>query len=327
MLNTKLLFRNIIKIPIGFLLYFCIKKKINRGLTIFVYHEVTDFPSQFSTDYSLSVTLSTFEKQVSWIKKNFKIIHPLDLLSNNKLPESAAIISFDDGMKSSFENGLRILEEMNIPSIFFLNMGHILDQDPLESAFVSYLGRNSNEFKLFCEQRDINKPYHLTFKPDDKVMFLKIFKNIQKNKIEEYLGEFANLKLVQKWSDSKLVVYGNHLYKHWNSNALNEIEFLEQYNKNKKSIDKFYNFIDYFSFPNGQPESCFNSKHIELLRVNKVKKLFSSAGNINSNQNNYLLDRISLGPYDINEFAMWFKIGKNIFKKNKYKYNNLNILK
>lgn len=319
MFNFKSFLRDVIKIPIGYFLLRLVKKKTKEGLTIFVYHEVTDYPSQFSIDYGLAVSIETFRKQVIWIKNNFNIIHPQDLMSINDLPPFSAIISFDDGMKSSFENGLKILEEMNIPSIFFLNMSNILHNNPLESAFISYLGKNSNEFKLFCESRNIQKPYHLTLNPTDKLRFLKVAKDINYKTILEYQGNFANIELIHKWSNSKLVVYGNHLYEHWNASALNDIEFLQQYSENKKSMAKLQNFIDYFSFPNGQPGSCFNIHHIDLLKKLKAKKIFSSSGNINTSKNNFLLDRVSFGPFDKNIYSMWFKVG--------FKFINIFILK
>ena len=45
-----------------------------------------------------------------------KLFHWLE----NKLPKKSCLITFDDGLKESYENGLPILDDMGIPAAFFI---------------------------------------------------------------------------------------------------------------------------------------------------------------------------------------------------------------
>jgi peptidoglycan/xylan/chitin deacetylase (PgdA/CDA1 family) len=308
--------RDILKVPLGFLFYNLpsAKRLIKDGITVFVYHEVTDTPSQFSIDYGLSVSNNTFRKQIRWIQKHFNIIHPKQLTETALLPNNAALITFDDGMLTSFDNGLSILKEMNIPSLFFLNMGPIVEKKPLVSAIACYLGQQSSAFKSFCGLQKVDQPYHLTFSPTIANLFLLQHNEIDNNAVMEYQGQFAAFQLVEKWSYSPNVVYGNHLYEHWNAEALNDDEFRDQYIRNEKLLMKFSNFCKFFAFPNGQPKTCFNERHIRLLKEMGAVRIFSSSGRINSDKRIFLLDRISFGMHDQSNGAMWFKIGFTYLK-------------
>lgn len=320
-MNISVFFQNFLKIPLG--LFFSklssTRRSIHNGLTVFVYHEVTDTPSQFSSEYGLAVSTAIFKKQIEWIDKNFTIIHPDQLTENAKLPDSAALITFDDGMASSYNPGLEILEKKNLPSLFFLNMGSVIEKKPLVSAIACYLGKQSPEFKKFCTEDKIAPPYHLTLQPKYYKKFISetCFRDMEA--VIKYQGEFAEVDLVDKWSLSKNVVYANHLYEHWNAEALTDKEFSDQYILNEQNLVRFKNFRKFFAFPNGQPGTCFTERHIDLLRQLGAVRIFSSAGHINKDGNSYLLDRIALGRYDKTNATIWFKIGlayyKNKFRK------------
>lgn len=309
--------RDILKVPLGYL--FCnlpsAKRLIKDGITVFVYHEVTDTPSQFSIDYGLSVSNNTFRKQIQWIQKHFNIIHPKQLTETALLPKNTALITFDDGMLSSFKNGLSILEEMNVPSLFFLNMGSVVERKPLISAMACFLGKQSFAFKTHCATNQVELPYHLTVKPEVLNDFFAKNAIGYDKAVVEYQGQFAELDMLKKWSSSKNVLYANHLYEHWNAEALSDDEFIEQYVRNEQMLTGFVNSVKYFAFPNGQPGTCFTDRHIALLKRLGAERIFSSSGNINVDGKNFLLDRISFGRYDQTSAAMWFKVGLAYCKK------------
>ena len=58
---------------------------------IFCYHEVTDKPSPFQKRNKLFVSKKVFIKQIGFIKKLFKIIHPHELQSSLNLQNKALI--------------------------------------------------------------------------------------------------------------------------------------------------------------------------------------------------------------------------------------------
>ena len=314
MINFKALACTVLKKPLGISFRFIpqVKRAIKQGLTVFVFHEVTNQPSQFSKEYGLAVSTQTFKRQMSWIQSNFKIIHPVDILCDTPLPEGGAIISFDDGFLSTFQNGLPILEKMGVPAILFLNMQAILEQTPILSAIACYLNRYVPEFLDFAKSIGVSSPFHLTLSPSILDSFEKNYGPIDKQAVLDYQGPVADLRTVKDWNDKDVIVYGNHLFDHWNASALNNEEFEDQYNKNEISLLQLANSVSLFSFTNGQPDTCFTEREVDLLKQLGARKVFSTAGGVNRAPGKYLLGRISLGEGEKDEDHLWFKIGRAV---------------
>ncbi|MFC2117186.1 polysaccharide deacetylase family protein [Bacteroidota bacterium] len=285
----------------------------NDCLTAFVFHDVSNYPSRFALQCNLNVSPETFRQQILWINKNFNVIHPQDLVTKTPLPKRAALITFDDGFLGAFNNGLDFLIAEKIPSIMFLNMRAILEERPILSAIIYYLDRYIHEFGDFTTSVGLSTPFHLTMTPYFFNLYEQSFGQIDFNAVLDYQGRFANLETVKKWNDKNLVVYGNHLFDHWNAAALTLEEFKDQYLRNQNALSQLSNSIELFSFTNGQPGSCFSDKYVNILNNLGSKKVFSSAGNRNSGSNKYLIDRISLTEEDTDEDYLWFKFTRSIY--------------
>jgi len=310
--------RNFIKKIIGLIFRFSLGlfyKKFNRGLTIFIFHEISDYPSKFAQQHSLAISLESFTRQIEWIKSNYEIVHPSSLLEVNNMPFNAAIISFDDGFLGSFENGLRILKKHDVPSIFFLNMQAILEQKPIASATACYIEKYVPEFKDFSKKHKILSPLHLTLTPCILNSFENEYDLIDKSLIMEYQGKFADISVLKKWDNKDLVVFGNHLFDHWNVAALSSEELKEQYVKNEIALSQFKNSINFFAFTNGQPEICFTKRDVAFIYNMGATKVFSAAGGINRNPSDFLLTRMSLCEKDEDEDYIWFKLGRSLFNE------------
>jgi peptidoglycan/xylan/chitin deacetylase (PgdA/CDA1 family) len=285
-----------------------VRRVYKNGLTIFLYHDVTDTPSRFAEEFGLAVPKGLFARQVSWIAKNFRVIHPLALLEAAPLPENAALITFDDGFHGTFANGLDHLEKMRLPSVVFLNMHAIIEQQPILSAIACYRERHLPHFDEFARSAGIFRPFHLTCTPEIMNRMNEQFGQIDLAAVSKYQGPFADLELVRRYANSELAVYGNHLYVHWNSTALTPAEFTEQYNRNKMALAQFKNSTEFFAFPNGQPHTCFTKSHIELLRRLGARRIFSAAGGINRNPKDYLLGRMTVNARDNNDEILWCRL-------------------
>jgi len=83
-----------------------------------------------------------FEKQVIFLKKNYSLLDVSSLKEcfiGKKLPEKAALITFDDCYLNSFENAVPVLKKHGVPAVFFIPTGLIgkgscLPQDLLAKA-------------------------------------------------------------------------------------------------------------------------------------------------------------------------------------------------
>jgi peptidoglycan/xylan/chitin deacetylase (PgdA/CDA1 family) len=277
-----------------------------KKITIFLYHDINNEPSKFCKDFNLNVSPSIFIKQIKLINKKFNIISPDQLLNQKKLPDNPALITFDDGFLGAFNNGIQYLVENKIPSIMFLNMGHIINNSPLVSSKALF-------YQNFCNELNLkkNQMLHLTLNPNNLLKIeSKLSKSYDKD-IFEYQGKLADLNLVTEYAKNNYVYYGNHLFEHWNSNALNNHEFLNNLKKNETKLKDLGNYSEYFAFPNGK----FINDHIKKLKKIGMKKIFYSAGKINFNSNNFNLDRIALTDLEYNSI----KLSIRLLKSN---YNN-----
>jgi peptidoglycan/xylan/chitin deacetylase (PgdA/CDA1 family) len=314
MTNFKAIIRTILKKPIGISFSFIpqVRRAMKQGLTVFVFHEVSDHPSRFCEEYGLAVSRKTFHRQVSWIMSHFNVIHPTGVLNETPLPEGAAVISFDDGFLSSFENGLTILEKLGVPSVVFLNMQAILEQKPILSAIACYLNRYVPEFSDFCRSVGISSPFHITLRPSLLNSFEKLYGPVENDAVLDYQGQFADLGILKEWNDKDTVVYGNHLFDHWNAPALSLEEFEEQYKKNEIALSQLANSVKLFSFTNGKPGICFSDREVDFLKLLGAGKVFYGAGVVNRDAKKYLLGRIGLSEHDKDEDHLWFRIGRAV---------------
>ena len=315
--------KQILKKVLGFSFSFLpqIKRGVKRGLTIFVFHEISDHPSEFLSQQDICVSIETFHRQVSWIKTNFKVIHPKMLLSNNPLPEQAALITFDDGFLGTFENGLPILEKLGLPSIVFLNMRNILEPRPTLSALACFLDLHVPVFGEFAKEFRLERPYHLTLSPFLLEQFLLRYGPYDSASVLEYQGKFSNLDVLKAWDGKDLVSFGNHLFEHWNARVLSPNEFNCQYKKNVEALNSFKSTINLFAFTNGQPISCFSGRDLGLLADLAPGKVFAAIGGVNIDTSQFLLGRLSLSDRDSDEYSLWFQVGRSLLK------NRLNISK
>ena len=301
--------------------YLYFHRKYEKSITVFNYHDVTDHPSEFQKKYELYVSKKVFEKQISEIIKKLIIIHPNELVEKNVLPSNAALITFDDGFSGAFQYGIPYLISKNIPSIMFLNLETIEKQEPMVSAIASYLEYNVEDFKDYALSKNIKKPCHLNLTPEKLKNIKENFSSLNMNQIWEYQGELTDIDTISNFSDSSLVVYANHLYNHWNAEALNDAEFQEQYKKNEIGLRKFKNYINFFAFTNGQPYTCFNKRHIEALKNFGTKKIFSTYAGVNHDENSCLYGRLSMVEKDYSISKINFRLLQSIYKD---KYKNLN---
>jgi hypothetical protein len=292
---------------------------LKNTITVFVYHDVSNDPKEFSILYNLNVPPDIFDFQISFIKNNFNVISPDDLL-HSKIPQKAALVTFDDGFQSYFKSAVPLLEKYEIPSILFLNMEPITVKGAIFwSGLITYLCEKEKDFNKYIEDvfpERINKESHFlayTRKMVDSYI-TKTGKSFDKE-ISDFVGKFATEEDLYKASDSPFVFYGNHLFNHDVPLLLSDSEFLESYSKNAIELKRFPNYRDVFSFPYGQPGTCYSEKQVKLLFDNGVKKVFSSSGFINHNVFSLHLERIPLASFHNSPEKIWFQICQKSLRK------------
>ena len=87
------------------------------------YHYIDDEKKYERGIYPVSV--KRFQEQLEKLGKFFTFVGQKDVLDalawGKKLPENCCVVTFDDRLKSQYEQALPILNKMGIPAIFFIN--------------------------------------------------------------------------------------------------------------------------------------------------------------------------------------------------------------
>ncbi|MDA1082350.1 MAG: polysaccharide deacetylase family protein [Gemmatimonadetes bacterium] len=283
-----------------------LQRRLTRGLTVFLYHDVTDYPSAFATDFDLAVSVKTFRRQITWIRNNYSVIHARSLAEGNKLPENAALISFDDGFRGSFDNGISLLKQWGLPSIVFLNMRSIAERRPLIAALAAYLERFVPDFAPFARAAGASAPFHLSLNPRMLELFEQRFGPQDMPAVARYQGACIDPDALAAWAADGTVAFGSHLFDHWNAPALTEKEFEEQYASNETSLGALPTSLRMLAFPNGR----YSRTHLALLQRCGAARAFSSSGGVPRDPGQFLLDRCSLYEADCDESRLWFRVAR-----------------
>jgi len=242
-------------------LLFIFQSRSKEHNPILLYHEISANPTTFAIENHLNVTPSNFEKQIRWITSNFQVLDPADLLSPEKISHSTqmrqALITFDDGSRSILESAVPILRKYGIRALLFLNAAPSFGQG-FWSGLVCYLAsrdlifaskmrrKYGNNFFLSVTEDDIERHSVLAMLPTTKV------------KVAEYQGTFAS---IEEWIEvSDCLTIGNHLYDHYCATSVSEERLRSLYLENVNVLERMTNGApNLFSYPFGQPESCYNN--------------------------------------------------------------------
>jgi peptidoglycan/xylan/chitin deacetylase (PgdA/CDA1 family) len=282
------------------------RKASPGAVTAFLFHDVTDSPSEFQRAFGLAVPPTLFRSQVNWIRSTFEIVHPLMLLDGSRLPARAALITFDDGSLGAFENGIRWLSGEGIPAAMFLNMRTVLEQRPMLSALVSYLDHHQPRFGTLAESLGLRRPFHLTMTPSVMRTMEEQLGAADLNSVLSYQGAIADIRELRRWEHDANVVLGNHLFDHWNAAALSPDELREQFERNQAELSRLRNHSQLFAFPNGQPGTCWSSRDVGIVRHGGAGRAFAAVGGVNHDERSFVLGRIALGPNENSANRLWY---------------------
>ena len=310
----KLMKPHIINV-LGTVLGLAHRRLLRKSLTVFCYHDVTSGPSDFSRENALNVHPDVFDFQLRFINKNFNVIAPEQLMEPS-LPANAALVTFDDGFKSFFTNALPILEKHRTPVLIFLNMGPIHGETFWSGLIVYLCGRRPDFIEYLKSRLQPNKMEDTPFLSCSQSLvesYLKQTGEDFQKVVSLFVGRFADETDLERTSRSPYVFYGNHTYSHFVSCLMSDDEFLSDVEKNAKFLRAYPNYLNYFAFPFGQPETTFTKFQVQLLLNTGVKKVFSSASFYNLRPSASFLDRIALLPDDGSPAKIRFRVLKSFF--------------
>lgn len=309
-MGIKLFFRTTVKTSFGFVMGSFSSKLLRDKITIFNYHEVSQRPSEFIDQFKLNVTPDVFDFQIKFIKKNFNIISPADLI-NNKIPNNAALITFDDGFSGVYKNAIPILQKYEVPAIIFLNM-RVLTGDLFWAGMITYLFKFDKYFLNYLKTKisvnELEKPAFLFCNKAIVSEYSELYNININNQVRKYVGEFISIDELEKADKIDGIYYGNHLDNHYVSINMSDEELLNSYNNNQLELMKYKSYSNLFAFPFGQQNTCFSRSQVDLVFQAGAKKIFSTHSTINERNDNYYLHRIPLYEEDNSPSMMWSRI-------------------
>ena len=294
-------------------------------LTVSNYHYIReDFITPFPSIFGL--TPDAFKKQLLLLKKEGIFVSPNQLVNDMetilKSKKNHYLITFDDGLKEQYENALPILDELNIPALFFINsINHI--EKKVSLAHKIHLVRSvisSDELfenlvkdtKIKLSHLEIQQA-HLFYRFDNaKSAELKYFLNVlldfatqekfinsiftnSFNEIEVLESLYMNTTEIQQLIKRGYI--GSHTHTHLPLGIYDEQTIRYELETTKKYLEKIGGVaIDCVSYPYGTKEAV--TKEVgELAKQVGYKLGFTTTPAVNKGEDNLLL----LHRFDCNE--------------------------
>lgn len=289
-------------------------------LTVSNYHYIRE---NFTTPYPsiFGLTPHLFKRQLFSLKGLGTFINPKDLLLNAdeilKSQQNYILVTFDDGLKEQYNNALPILEELNIPAIFFINtINHsekkvsLVHKIHLLRSIISSedLLEKINQTSVIVFSDEQKKTAHQTYRFDNKkIAELKYLLNflmsiseqelVINNLFEKHFEEkeaIENLYMdkTDLMSLAEKGYLGSHTHSHYPIGLLTSkaMEFELKYSKQYlEELTKTK--VEIVSYPYGTAASI-TTKVIEIAKKVGYKIGFSTKAGINSiNQEKLLLNR------------------------------------
>ncbi len=116
-----------------------------RFVRILAYHRVLDVDERtYPFDCELiSASVRDFERQMEHVCSRYRVVTFADLeeyeRNNERPPENALVITFDDGYADNYEHAFPILERYGLKAVFFLSTDYIGTNAPFWFERLAYL--------------------------------------------------------------------------------------------------------------------------------------------------------------------------------------------
>ena len=308
----------------GFLdLYGNLRRKISKSqVIILVYHRIGPITDKWSVNPVLHHKL--FEEQINYFSKNFEIVslnNLSEMITNGKISEKAAVITFDDGYKDNYEVAFPILKKYNAPATIFLATGAIEQKKLFWWDLVNYV-----LFQTDMKSIDINDigTYQLNSDENKSKAGLNIQEKLKKmdnSKKESIIDELIHLtdvnipeklgkKHILSWNEIKRmnkdgIDFGSHTVNHPILTNISLDEAKWEIENSKSCIEENLGTeVKSFAYPNGDFNSGISSL-VENLGFNSSVSVYPMRPVKNSINELYRLNRINATLKDLNVLKLY----------------------
>jgi peptidoglycan/xylan/chitin deacetylase (PgdA/CDA1 family) len=275
-----------------------LRSALVHGLTIFAFHEVTDCPSPLQRQSHTFVPPDLFVEQIGWLRDRFTFIKPTELKQlggSGRLPENAAMVTFDDAWEGVFRVALPLLQNMRIPSVCFLNMGTVMG-DPDLSAVRHYEASSAPAARR-------STPLPLDIETGESFLTRMRAGYSTDSRFRQFQGPTATPGDLQKVaSASSLVWFGSHLYHHWDPCLITRELYERSLSQNRAALAGYPNALPMFATPYGRTGDHLLSLPLRL----GYRVVLTGTGSQNMNPDSFVLDRLELPTWRSMPRDWWY---------------------
>jgi peptidoglycan/xylan/chitin deacetylase (PgdA/CDA1 family) len=271
---------------------------------VVLYHGVTSNkePRGIENYRRKHIGKDTFERQISWLSKHFKIV-PLQaielLVEKREEPlEPLCAITFDDGYKNNFINAYPMLKKLGVPATIFVTTGFIDRKFPLWTDMLEEsIGRAGGPYltvpfpsgekrypiksraeKIAADMEIRQKLKRI--KGSDRKIIIDVLMKLSDVTIPEIFNrpDYAPLSWeeIREMSENGITI-GAHTENH---SILSMLSRNEQAREISSSVDRLKSTldnVDHFAYPNGQ-RGDFTSETKEVLRGLGIRYAWTTEG-------------------------------------------------
>jgi len=250
-----------------------------KKLFILIYHRVFIEPDFMNPG---EVDKTAFSWQMELISKYFNVLPMSDALQklhSESLPARAVCISFDDGYADNFTTALPILQQLNLPAIFFIASGYLdggrMWNDTIIEAIrncqapeldLSAVSLGRHDVSTACAKSAaastiINEIKHLH--PDKRQQLATFIAAQSPNAQHDLMMTSAQLKQLH----ASGMEIGGHTVSHPILAKLDpDAAWLEIHN-NKVFLENLLSQpLRFFAYPNGKPGKDYLQEQIPLIK-------------------------------------------------------------
>lgn len=274
-----------------------ISRRLMSTNPVLLYHSVDIEDLTLKHPNIHNVTRERFIRQVRAIQRRKKFLEDEEFVEeNNRGTKNIACLTFDDGYLNAWNNAIPVLEELKIPSTFFINSATVLGDDFWRDRVRHLISQNlATDFVQFGGFDGQIRPEHFyrDTKDSAKVNTKEICK-VMLNFFEMHEINFQSplkfcasmdLKKIESLSYTKI---GNHSHNHY---VLSTLDLADQESEilttQKWLTEHFSNgkISNVFSMPFGSVDS-YNFGTLYILRKLGFRNVFTSESGPSSNPGN-----------------------------------------
>ncbi len=247
---------------------------------ILLYHRIVDEHSKYlNKGASVHHTVQDFKREISYFKRNFKILNMDEVVNQIKLgagfKRPSIAITFDDGYLDNYTLAHPVLRKHGVPATIYLTTGLIGTSGGIwtEQIGIAFLETRKDCFsfptlfrnetipiKTEEEKKQANTKVSeaLKLRPDEerKELIQELFKKLEVGEKSGHIGE----RMMLNWEEVREmardgITMGSHSHTHPILSQMPSEKAKDEILNSKKVLEKNVDMkVKHFSFPNGREE-------------------------------------------------------------------------